>query len=726
MRSRAPPGWPRPRRALTAPRPRRSATATPAAGPSCGAPSPATWPGPAACASTRTGSWSARGSPTGSRCSAGALRRPRRRDARRRGVRPRRTARHRRRARAAACALPVDDSGAVVDGLGDAAAVLLTPAHQFPLGVRSPRGGGPRAVEWATRDRRAARRGRLRRRVPLRPPAGRGDAGARPEHVVYAGTASKSLAPGLRLGWLVLPAALGDEVVAARELAAGRARSSSSRWPGSSSRAGTTARCAAAGSPTAGAGTRWSRRCGGRCRRPGSLRHRGRAARAGRAARRRGRARGGRARPAGTASRRRASTEFRRGGDPRPPALVVGYGTPPEHAFTGALARLCAALRELVLMAVTQGALRPSTTRTGQGFRIPPMTRTAPRRTVAAVAASPRRAPSPQPQPAASPAARARPSASRRRTSSPSRPGARTAATRTRRRPVTTRAPERPVPGRSSRPPAATSTRRPAGRPAGPGPSSAPAIAEVPRRPRRRLQGRGHERCACERGRGRLYDDPGRRTGAPLTGPSEALGTPAGCSGPPASATYQPCAIGPCSRDRERTISGPSERPRPAPAQRPVAPGVDHPVAPGRVVAEEQVPGCEAGAQVMRRFVGRLFARSRPPAVRLGSVAARPPATAEARWPASTTPTARAATSASRARRGAPPSTRRAVQRSSSTRAAPRRSRSARGCRCRAPGTTVSTKRRQDEPGAPRGRRASGPPGRHHQADHPEHDRTTG
>jgi GntR family transcriptional regulator/MocR family aminotransferase len=28
----------------------------------------------------------------------------------------------------------------------------------------------------------------------------------------------------------------------------------------------------------------------------------------------------------------------------QPPALVVGYATPPEHAFTTALARFCAAL----------------------------------------------------------------------------------------------------------------------------------------------------------------------------------------------------------------------------------------------------------------------------------------------------------------------------------------------------------------------------------------------
>ena len=32
-------------------------------------------------------------------------------------------------------------------------------------------------------------------------------------------------------------------------------------------------------------------------------------------------------------------------------ALVVGYGTPPEHAFSGAIARLCAALRELLPLA---------------------------------------------------------------------------------------------------------------------------------------------------------------------------------------------------------------------------------------------------------------------------------------------------------------------------------------------------------------------------------------
>jgi GntR family transcriptional regulator/MocR family aminotransferase len=36
-----------------------------------------------------------------------------------------------------------------------------------------------------------------------------------PEHVVYGGTASKALAPGLRLGWLAVPARLLDDMMAA-------------------------------------------------------------------------------------------------------------------------------------------------------------------------------------------------------------------------------------------------------------------------------------------------------------------------------------------------------------------------------------------------------------------------------------------------------------------------------------------------------------------------------
>jgi GntR family transcriptional regulator/MocR family aminotransferase len=42
-----------------------------------------------------------------------------------------------------------------------------------------------------------------------------------PDRVVYAGTTSKSLAPGLRLGWLVVPPDLLESVVAAKTLSDG-------------------------------------------------------------------------------------------------------------------------------------------------------------------------------------------------------------------------------------------------------------------------------------------------------------------------------------------------------------------------------------------------------------------------------------------------------------------------------------------------------------------------
>jgi GntR family transcriptional regulator/MocR family aminotransferase len=38
--------------------------------------------------------------------------------------------------------------------------------------------------------------------------------------------------------------------------------------------------------------------------------------------------------------------EYAHGAHTHPPALVVGYAKPPEHAFTGAVARLAAVLRD--------------------------------------------------------------------------------------------------------------------------------------------------------------------------------------------------------------------------------------------------------------------------------------------------------------------------------------------------------------------------------------------
>jgi GntR family transcriptional regulator/MocR family aminotransferase len=112
--------------------------------------------------------------------------------------------------------LGVDGDGAVLGQVPEAGAMLLTPAHQFPLGsVLSPRRRAD-AARWAVDGGGLIIEddydGEFRYD---RQPVGALQALA-PEHVIYAGTASKTLAPGLRLGWLVLPARLVDAVAGAK------------------------------------------------------------------------------------------------------------------------------------------------------------------------------------------------------------------------------------------------------------------------------------------------------------------------------------------------------------------------------------------------------------------------------------------------------------------------------------------------------------------------------
>jgi GntR family transcriptional regulator / MocR family aminotransferase len=107
--------------------------------------------------------------------------------------------------------LPVDASGALISANHGADAMLLTPAHQFPLGValsparRRALTGADAIVIEDDYD------GEFRYD---RQPVGAVQALA-PDQVIYAGTASKSLSPGVRLGWLVVPPRLLDPVVAA-------------------------------------------------------------------------------------------------------------------------------------------------------------------------------------------------------------------------------------------------------------------------------------------------------------------------------------------------------------------------------------------------------------------------------------------------------------------------------------------------------------------------------
>jgi GntR family transcriptional regulator/MocR family aminotransferase len=117
--------------------------------------------------------------------------------------------------------VPVDDDGVSIEALDrtDADALVLTPSHQWPTG----------AVLSAERRGAVLRWARQRGALVIeddydaeyrydRAPIGAMQ-GLAPDLVAYAGTASQTLAPGLRLGWLVLPERLVEPIAAAKGLA---------------------------------------------------------------------------------------------------------------------------------------------------------------------------------------------------------------------------------------------------------------------------------------------------------------------------------------------------------------------------------------------------------------------------------------------------------------------------------------------------------------------------
>jgi GntR family transcriptional regulator / MocR family aminotransferase len=114
----------------------------------------------------------------------------------------------------------VDGEGLLVESLkrSGADAVVVTPAHQFPMGVTlAPERRGA-LLAWARASGALVIEddydGEFRYD---RQPVGALQA-LDPDCVVYAGTASKALAPGLRLAWLVLPPRLVPAVRAERAL----------------------------------------------------------------------------------------------------------------------------------------------------------------------------------------------------------------------------------------------------------------------------------------------------------------------------------------------------------------------------------------------------------------------------------------------------------------------------------------------------------------------------
>jgi len=114
-----------------------------------------------------------------------------------------------------AVAVDAEGAGAPPEG---ARAVLVTPAHQFPLGMTLAAARRTALVAWATaRDAYVVEDDYDGEYRYDHQPVGALQ-GLDPEHVVYAGTVSKTLAPALRLGWLVLPRRLVEPAVAAKEL----------------------------------------------------------------------------------------------------------------------------------------------------------------------------------------------------------------------------------------------------------------------------------------------------------------------------------------------------------------------------------------------------------------------------------------------------------------------------------------------------------------------------
>jgi GntR family transcriptional regulator/MocR family aminotransferase len=106
----------------------------------------------------------------------------------------------------------VDDEGLRVDELPDVAAVVVSPDHQFPLGVALSARRRRALVEWASaRDGLVIEHDYDGHYRYDRVSSGALQALA-PEHVAYVGSASALLAPALRLGWAVLPARLVESV----------------------------------------------------------------------------------------------------------------------------------------------------------------------------------------------------------------------------------------------------------------------------------------------------------------------------------------------------------------------------------------------------------------------------------------------------------------------------------------------------------------------------------
>jgi GntR family transcriptional regulator/MocR family aminotransferase len=116
--------------------------------------------------------------------------------------------------------VPVGEDGINVDRLAvtTATAVVVTPAHQFPTGAVLGAPARAQLLDWATTQRGLILEDDYDAEYRYdREPIG-AIQGLAPEHVIYAGSASKTLAPGLRVGWLIVPTELVEPFALAKDL----------------------------------------------------------------------------------------------------------------------------------------------------------------------------------------------------------------------------------------------------------------------------------------------------------------------------------------------------------------------------------------------------------------------------------------------------------------------------------------------------------------------------